>query len=239
MPEREWLNCTDPQAMLHLILGGLWLKPPLKWLNRRRAATTQRRLRLFLCACCRLMWEWMPPRSRTAVEVAEGYAYGLRTKQELRFARRDASAEATYDRSWWGQIRETLAYGDWADLEDPNLQLAVLAASEGLGVNVMEAIQHAYGLHPERDQRCSQLLRDLFNPFHSGSINPAWLTWSGGTTAALVRTIFEECRWDDLPVLADALEEAGCADESILSHCRGSGPHVRGCWVLDLLLGKD
>ncbi len=42
-----------------------------------------------------------------------------------------------------------------------------------------------------------------------------------------------------MPVLADALEDAGCADADILAHCRGHGPHVRGCWVVDLVLGKE
>ena len=55
----------------------------------------------------------------------------------------------------------------------------------------------------------------------------------------LAQAIYEERRFGDLPVLADALEEAGCTDADILSHCRGPGPHVRGCWVVDLLLGKQ
>ena len=55
----------------------------------------------------------------------------------------------------------------------------------------------------------------------------------------LARTIYEERRFDLMPILGDALEDAGCGDALILAHCRGPGPHVRGCWVVDLLLGKD
>jgi hypothetical protein len=86
----------------------------------------------------------------------------------------------------------------------------------------------------------ADLLRDLLgNPFRPVSADPAWLTWNGGTVRQLAEVIYEERRFVDLPILADALEEAGCTDEDILSHCRGPGEHVRGCWVLDLLLGKE
>ena len=67
---------------------------------------------------------------------------------------------------------------------------------------------------------------------------PAWLSWNGGTVAGLARSVYDERRFADLPILADALEEAGCDNAELLTHLRGPGPHVRGCWALDLLLGK-
>jgi hypothetical protein len=70
-------------------------------------------------------------------------------------------------------------------------------------------------------------------------INPIWLRWNDGTVVKLAQSIYDERRFTDLPILADALEDAGCADADILAHCRGPGPHVRGCWVVDLLLGKS
>jgi hypothetical protein len=57
--------------------------------------------------------------------------------------------------------------------------------------------------------------------------------------AALVPAIYDGRAFDRLPVLADALEEAGCQDADLLGHCRGAGPHVRGCWPVDLILGKE
>jgi hypothetical protein len=82
----------------------------------------------------------------------------------------------------------------------------------------------------------AQWLRDIFgNPFQTVSFDPTWRTPS---VVALARTAYEERRFEDLPLLADALEEAGCTDEAILAHCRGPGPHVRGCWVVDLLLAR-
>jgi pSer/pThr/pTyr-binding forkhead associated (FHA) protein len=69
-------------------------------------------------------------------------------------------------------------------------------------------------------------------------VETAWLAWHGGRIVSMVAHLFEAGDFGDLPVLADALEEAGCADTDILAHCRAGGGHVRGCWVLDLLLGK-
>jgi hypothetical protein len=83
------------------------------------------------------------------------------------------------------------------------------------------------------------VLRDLFgNPIRSTRIDPAWLTWNGGTIPKLAQAVYDDRAFDRLPVLADALEEAGCTNTEILAHCRGPGPHVRGCWAVDLLLGK-
>ena len=70
-------------------------------------------------------------------------------------------------------------------------------------------------------------------------VDPSWRTSNGGTVANLVRVIEEEKAFHLLPVLADALEDADCTDADILEHCRGPGPHVRGCWVVDLILGRD
>jgi hypothetical protein len=70
------------------------------------------------------------------------------------------------------------------------------------------------------------------------AVEPAWLRWQGGVVAKLARAIYDERRFGDLPVLADALEDAGCDSREILAHCRSGGEHARGCWLVDLLLGK-
>ena len=76
------------------------------------------------------------------------------------------------------------------------------------------------------------------NPFRPVAIDPAWLTWHDSTVPRMSQAIYDERAFDRLPILADALEEAGCTNADILGHCRGPGPHVRGCRVVDLLLGK-
>jgi hypothetical protein len=97
-----------------------------------------------------------------------------------------------------------------------------------------------------RDARAAErkaqtgLLRCIFvNPFRPApAIAPAWLAWNGGTVRKLAEAIYEDQAFDRLPVLADALEDAGCSDADLLGHLRGPGPHARGCWAVDLLLGK-
>jgi hypothetical protein len=79
--------------------------------------------------------------------------------------------------------------------------------------------------------------RDIFgNPFRTGAVDPAWLT---ATVVALAQGIYADRAFERLPILADALEEAGCDDAQLLGHCRGRGPHVRGCWAVDLVLARE
>ena len=81
------------------------------------------------------------------------------------------------------------------------------------------------------------VLRDIFgNPFRPVIINSAWLT---PKVTTLAQSIYDNRAFERMPELADALQEAGCDNQDILSHCRGPGPHVKGCWVVDLLLGKE
>ena len=82
----------------------------------------------------------------------------------------------------------------------------------------------------------SDLVRCIFgNPFRPATLDPNWRT---STVLTLAQGIYDERAFDRLPILADALQNAGCANEEMLAHCRGEGPHARGCWVVDLVLGK-
>jgi hypothetical protein len=78
------------------------------------------------------------------------------------------------------------------------------------------------------------------NPFRPAPVlDPAWLAWNDGTVVKLAEAIYSERRWGDLSILADALQDAGCTDAAILGHCRGPGEHVKGCWCVDLLTGRE
>jgi hypothetical protein len=89
---------------------------------------------------------------------------------------------------------------------------------------------------PRREQ--AALLRDIFgNPFRPVTLNPAWLT---SDVLALARGIYDDRAFDRMPILADALQDAGCDNDDVLTHCRDAAlAHVRGCWVVDLVLGKS
>jgi hypothetical protein len=114
------------------------------------------------------------------------------------------------------------------------------AASLLLGTTPEEVEEGGQETEPGIRRAIANILRDLFgNPFRPApSLAPAVLTWDGGTIPKLAAAVYDERAFDRLPVLADALEDAGCTDADILGHCRGGGEHVRGCWAVDLVLGK-
>jgi hypothetical protein len=108
------------------------------------------------------------------------------------------------------------------------------AGESGEFEEVVEAVEAAR--HVEW-QAQTDLARDIFgNPFRPATVDPAWRT---STVVALARGMYESRDFGAMPILADALQDAGCDNEDILNHCRGPGPHIRGCWVVDLVLGKE
>src|SRR5262249_21491924 len=91
----------------------------------------------------------------------------------------------------------------------------------------------------ERRMQASLFREIVGNPFQPAHVQADWKCWKDGTVVKLAQAIYEERRFEDLPILGDALEEAGCNNEDILNHLRQPGDHTRGCWALDLVLGKE
>jgi hypothetical protein len=198
-----------------------------------RGRASERKLRLFATACCRRIWHLREPEACCrAVEAAERFADGLATDSEL-------IAALGKGRDW--ALGRDLARlnASWAA---ESIRWQVVAAVAYYRQKAEEAALSAQRTDwylltaPERVEQAA-LARCIFNPFGPAIADPYWLAWNGGSLVALARSIYEDRRWEDMPILADALEEAGCGDAGMLSHCR-SGPHTRGCWVVDLLLGK-
>jgi hypothetical protein len=101
---------------------------------------------------------------------------------------------------------------------------------------VLDEVFKAVACQDSERRHQRELLRDIFgNPFRHVSADPRWLT---SPVLDLARTMYESRDFTAMPILADALEESGCDNADVLAHCRGDGPHVRGCWVVDLVLGK-
>src|SRR5262249_40412108 len=114
-----------------------------------------------------------------------------------------------------------------------------LEATESIMTTVAMVMENDGRRAAEEEHHCS-LFRDIFgNPFRPlPSLDRLQSARNGRIITDLAKAIYEERTFDRLPILADALEAAGCVDGEILSHCRQPGPHVRGCWVLDFLLGR-
>jgi hypothetical protein len=216
MTEAEWLACNDPAAMLGFLRG----------------KASGRKLRLFACACCRRIWDLLDERGQVLVEQGERLADGAR--------RATAAAGAA-----------TPPLRLKKDIHSPRY-LAWLAATctivSDVWVAARAARSHAAGGRPQfRDaepREQAALLREIFgNPFRPAALDPAWLTADVASLAqaAYVERELPGGRLDPgrLAVLSDALEDAGCVNDDVLSHLRSPGLHVRGCWALDLILGKQ
>jgi hypothetical protein len=200
----------------------------------------RRKWRLWGIACCRLHPEALADeRARRGLDVAERLAEGRVAASEVTAARQAVQAVRR-------ERRAAMKYDpltEYTPTPDPLWAIDLLLDSSW-GNFACAARTAAHGGHVideprEEDRPYADLCREVFgNPFRLAKIERAWLTWNGGAVKSLAQTIYDERTFAQLPVLADALEDAGCRNESILAHCRGEGPHVRGCWVVDLVLGK-
>jgi hypothetical protein len=214
MTEQEWLACNDSGSMMAFLEG----------------KASARKSRLFEVACLREIGSLKTDQqSQSAIDAAEDLADGgsggdaiteamlfanaLGTAREIAREAIVALASRTdaAPRSSWEETMMALASGS-----EPGNSPDVFAASL-------------------RD--AAVIVRDLFgNPFRPVTLNSAWRT---SNVTALAQSIYDDRAFDRLPILADALEDAGCDNADILNHCRQSGEHVRGCWVVDLVLGRE
>jgi hypothetical protein len=221
MTRAEWLEGTDARLMLEAVRGKV----------------SERKLRLFVCACCRRYWGRLDALHREAVEAAERYADGRATRREL----------AALDDAIVSQLAEAPAkrHPLFAAAHDA---VAVPARGDDLGgyAPVAEGASYSVSAYaPELDQ--AALLRCLCgDPFRDTPLVAAWLSWNDGTVPKIAQEVYDGRSLPAgtldrarLAVLADALQDAGCDDADVLAHCRSAGEHVRGCWVVDLLLGKS
>jgi hypothetical protein len=205
-----------------------------------------RQRRLFAVACCRRwLHEMLDSESRRAVEVAERYADGDAGREELEAAYRAAQQVAAQ------RIAPCLAASEsdagplwsvWRLAHAAQLACAPSGmedAADELLRRIAQLGDNQY-LDQERRAQCDRI-RDIFgNLFRPRpTIHSAWRSWNDSTVPKLAQVIYDERAFDRLPILADALEEAGCDNTDILDHCRQFGVHVRGCWAVDLLLNKS
>jgi hypothetical protein len=221
-------------------------------------------LRLFACACCRHVWQLIPDvEFRDLIENAEQLGDGLVSWSDVdsrysALVRQGCPFDEAVAPDFVRATIKSTEPGSYA-------MQAVLLAVNGHAEHAAEQTVMAVAVsHRSISSRFSvqtggfdgyfnrirtireaekvvqaTFCRDIFQPFRDSTIDGACRAWHSGAMAKLAESIHAARAFDRLPVLADALEEAGCTDAEILGHCRGPGPHVRGCWVVDLILGKE
>jgi hypothetical protein len=210
MTEADWLQSQASLLMLQSLRG----------------KASDRKLRLFGVAAVREVSHLLKhPVVREAIEIAERYSDGLVDEAQLF--------------NFNGQIVTILDH--WTGAYEAAHTVTYVVGGSLLNRDAFQAARGHYFLEPldkpEGMPVCANLLRDIFgNPFRPITVDPSWQT---GDVIALAQAIYDERTFERMPLLADALEEAGCTDAEILNHCRQPGQHVRGCWVVDLMLGKS
>jgi hypothetical protein len=212
MTESEWLAAKDLRGMFREV----------------QQTAGERKVRLFACACCRQVWPRLAAKSRAAVATAERFADGQATQATL--TRKQNAA--------W----ELVKTGEEETADEFAATIAWQAAFRILEAHADTFLRRAIRAVARRNARATvrTLLQDVFgNPYRPLIADPAWLAWRDGTIPGLARAIYDKRAFERLPILGDALEEAGCTDALVLEHCRGAGPHARGCFVLDALRPEE
>jgi hypothetical protein len=218
MTEQEWLETSDPADLLRSSL----FRP------------NARRFRLFVVYCCQQDSEAFPhPRDRRVIQIAEQLADGQAGEADRVSAEQilfEMRADLEVDVECAFLIPLCLVARE-LDAED------ALSCARDMALRAEFMDGRFKGMEVEMYHEQAVIIRDLFgNPFRLVAFDPRWRT---SDVLGLARAIYEDRAFDRMPILADALMDAGCADDQVLAHCRGDGPHVRGCWVVDLVLGKE
>jgi hypothetical protein len=228
--EAQWLACAEPSD-LDLYLGEIGARP------------SERKLRLFGCACVRGVWKHLPEDAhRQAIEVCERFADNLASAAELRAVRE--LAHGTYE-GIGDIVADHSAVSVTALCEAKPWFPMGAGSSAGIAAVAAEVSQAPFHVADSRVRKAhSTLFRDVVgNPFRRAEIELAWQT---PIAVSMAKAAYERRRLpkgtldrERLSLLADALEDAGCTDAELLGHLRSPGPHVRGCWAVDLVLGKE
>jgi hypothetical protein len=221
--EQEWKESENIEQMLECVVSeGFPDAEPCNW---RRG---ERKKRLFVCACVSRIWNLLPEEYKAIFEMLEPDLDGL-VSDEIRQAKWSAAERISWEHD---NLLFAIGYDDIGLLCYIVAGVAAVASTGSSGVpRQTEARQQ----QEQREQ--ASMLRDIFgNPFRPATLDLGWLTPS---VVELARTIYEDRAFNGIPELADALERAGCINADILNHLRRPGPHVRGCWVVDAILGKE
>jgi hypothetical protein len=232
----------------------------LGWMMKRNVEVSERKWRLFYCAVVGRIAHLLPvEEARRLIDVVEAHADGRADETGVKDAVAASMSACDADRTrrrqegpGWSWVEHS-AVGAISRFhrEAPEHSLRPCAeawAAAPAAAHRVCGTMHDWKVQNDADwqdkvkaetARQAALLREVVgNPFRVSVAEATWLTWNDATVRRLGEAIYDEKRWEDVPILADALQDAGCCDEAILGHFRGDGPHVRGCWAVDLILGR-
>jgi hypothetical protein len=241
MTEVEWCYSRNPRALL-IYVQGLGYDIPLFAFFSGRRKRLRRKHRLLVCEYLRQACVCLPtPEVQEMISVLERDADGCAHPKELAAAERRCPAPPYRGLSEAaGCLASAAYYATWGDHAQAIRK--VLMYAEGVCVHVATPglpESARADMYRKYEILFADLVRDIFgNPFRIPIAVPSWLDWKSGTVPRIAESIYRDRCFDSMPVLADALEDAGCQDGEILRHCRESQRHVRGCWVLGLLFGR-
>jgi hypothetical protein len=203
-----------------------------------RGKATDRKLRLFACACVQRAWPALPQGlTHEVVRLSEDYADGKATSRDLGRFLKPVRHPVLHPSNFVTLSLAPLLDTDFSPQAASEIANAVtrFVGWECRGGRPRQYVIHQEIVQAERKTQTT-LLRDIMgSPFRSITLEPACIT---PTVTTLAQVAYDNRAFERLPALAGALEEAGCRDPDILAHCRGPGPHVKGCWLVDLILGK-
>ncbi|MGH7171271.1 MAG: hypothetical protein ACRELG_13415 [Gemmataceae bacterium] len=256
MNDAEWLSAADATDLWAFVRAERrFNRNGVKNPAGEEDEYNQRLLYLLGVSVCRRLEPLFPdPCCQRMIQIAEAYAEGTATLDELEDAHEAIPDTTDYEAA----VRAAVDAVFWLSPDDYKVIRGVDIATDAAGylhaiaagVLPARATQRegkAIWKHPaflagkEAEERVvCDLIRDIFgNPFRPIAFDTAWLSWHCGLLVSMAQKMYDSRDFSDIPVLADALEEAGCSDQDIVDHCRQPGEHVRGCWIVDLLLGKD
>jgi hypothetical protein len=218
----------------------LWLISAAEKLPIARTKAGRRKFRLLSCACGRLVWHhFQDEMHRELLELAERVAEDAATMEELQAAYREMRKVKEAQRGLRGIVGE-LVRGATEKQASRGVRRAMSMASYLMAVDALPESRTPEQLNAQaeiEELTLCDLLRDAFgNPFRPAAFDARWRT---PAVLSLAQAIYGGRSFADLPILADALIDAGCDSEDLLAHCRADGPHARGCWALDLVLGRN
>lgn len=216
MTEDEWKTAHDAWRMLHVV---------------ERSKPSERKVRLFNAAICKRFWQYLPAESQAILRDSELLADGKMSIPDdpMELCKRANVAVAPFNRQYPNKEfpNDDVRYQRYA---------AAAVCYAVIPGELWGAVSYFWELDSQEKEPHAVIIRDVFgNPAHPVAVHPSWRT---SKVVTLAGTIYDEQAFHWMPELSDALEEAGCLDAGILQHCCNKGLHVRGCWLIDLLLDK-